>query len=1217
MAVRLVVGRAGSGKTRRCLDAVVAAVRADPLGPPVYWVVPKQATFMTERALTCAPGVGGFVRARVVSFEALGEEILAECGGAAVPEVTALGRQMILGHLLRKHQKELRYFAQAARQSGLASKLDATFADFERNGRDAADLAALEADLAHVAQRTGQQQSLADKVHDLRLIYGAYSAYLGQERLDRHRRLAQVLACVAGSRSLRGATVYVDGFATFTEYERRVIAQLGKACRSVEVMLLMDDRSPLLANPHVVPNEVGWFHPTEQAYRQLWFTLAEEGTPVDGTVVLPRAERFRAPALAEVERQLQWRLSISQLKPDGIEMVEATTRRAEVDAVARRIRQLWREGVRLRDIAVLVRDLEPYHELISASFREHEIEYFVDRRRQVGHHPLVQFLRAALSVAQSAWPHDAVMTILKSGLSGLKDEDADDLENYVLEHRIRGTVWTQPEPWDYARAMLAPEDEAGRRATARALRIDALRRQMVGRLTPFVKKVSADGLTLRAVVVAVFELFKAFGVERRLTEWMAEAHAQRRLEQRDEHGQVWKNLVDLFDQMVELLGDEPATLADFVEIVEAGLEQFDLALAPPTTDEVLVGQVDRTRCPGDLRACIVMGLNEGVFPRMPSEDSVLSDAERRELRERDVEVDADTPRRLLDENLLGYIALTRAGERLILTRSKTDAGGKELGASQYWRRVRELFPKTEVREVGDAQGLEGIGTPRQLVVRLMEWVRGGEGEGSGAKSQEPGEAADGAAYAALYQWLATHPAGGDSVDTMRFRAWRALSYGNQAKLSRELAGRLFPSPLHASVTRIESFAACPFKHFARYGLELRPREDEDGVSALDLGNVYHHVLEHVVASMLERKQRWQDVPAEERAALIHAVAQDVGQRLRGEILLSSARNRFMLQRIEETLAEVTAGQAAAARRGAFAPAFAELTFGGSGGELPGLEIVTPHHKAVVLQGKIDRVDVCAEEAAVAVIDYKLSGNALQLDRVYHGLSLQLLTYLLVLRENGERLTGGKLTPAAAFYVKLLRQLEDVKHPDECADPEVADLREKPRGIFDGSHLKYLDCQCTQGPSQVVNAYVKGDGSHGNKGRSDAAETAEFAALIDHVRARIGELADGILEGRVELHPFMIRGQSPCPRCEFRPVCRFDAGLNRYHHLDGIGREEVLRRVVQVNVRGGGGSGKEEDPSPLPSPTAGAVVGEGASPAALGEGVAVGVTRPRSRKGVKK
>jgi len=1169
MAVRLVIGRAGSGKTRRCLDAVVAACRADPLGPPVYWIVPKQATFMTERLLTCSAGLDGFCRARILSFDSLGEEILQECGGAAIPEVTPLGRQMILGHLLRKHQPDLRFFGKAARHAGLATKLDATFADFERNGRDLADLTALLDDLGTIVSRTGEQQSLYDKVHDLRLIYQAYTNYVGQDRLDRHRRLEQVLDCIQQSRRFAGASVYVDGFASFTEYERQVLAQLGKVCRGVEIMLLMDPGSPLLANPNLYPAELGWFHPTEDAFRRLWFTFVREATPVDGTDMLRPIQRFATKSLAHLERQIDRRTPSPQDDATGVEFAEATDRRAEVDATARRIRALWRAGVRLRDMGVIVRDLDVYHELIAASFAEHEIPYFVDRRRPVAHHPLLQFLRASLAIAQSPWPHDAMMTLLKSGLSGLSDDEADELENYVLEHRIRGAAWSQDEPWAFARGLLGPEDEE-RPPTPResaAIRMDALRTALVARASPLTRKTSAESLTVRQIVLAIFDHFETFGVRGRIADWMQAAHDAGQFEQRDEHAQVWTHLVDLLDQMVALLGDEPATLADFAEIYEAGLEQFELAITPPTTDQLLVGQIDRTRCP-DLRVAFVLGLNESVFPRMSNESSVLSDAERREFRTRSIEIDPDTQRRLLDENLLGYIALTRASERLIVSRSLTDAAGKPLGPSVYWDKLRTIFPTLSPTAVGEAQGLDTIGTPRQLIVALMGWVRSLADPQS--TIHNPQSAIRNSEMPALYHWLATHPPAGDAVDVMRFRAWRALDYDNTAKLSKPLARKLFPQPLHASVTRIESFAACPFKHFARYGLELRDRADGEIVSGMDLGNVFHHVLEQIVATMLGEKKKWQDVPAARRKQMIHDVAQGVGQRLRGEILLSTARNRYLLQRIEETLEEVTAAQEAAARRGEFTPAFTELTFGPqttvageSAPHLPGLEIVTPKKKRVLLEGKIDRVDVIADQAAVAVIDYKMGGSRLGLERVYHGLSLQLLTYLLVLRENGEQLTGQKMTPAAGFYVKLLRQLDQVAHPADAdvEDPALHDLRVKPNGIFEGAFFKSLDGNCNGGQSEVVNAYVKKDGSFGKKSSTDVADRDEFNALIDHVRQQIALLADQILDGQIDILPFQIRTQSPCPNCDFRPLCRFDPAINRYRHLEPIKREDVLGRVV--------------------------------------------------------
>ena len=86
---------------------------------------------------------------------------------------------------------------------------------------------------------------------------------------------------------------------------------------------------------------------------------------------------------------------------ENIDIIEAPDRRGEVDAAARKIQDLLHSGLRLRDIAVLMRSIDDYEELIGASFVEHGIPYFADRRRTAGHHPLLQFTRAALQIASS------------------------------------------------------------------------------------------------------------------------------------------------------------------------------------------------------------------------------------------------------------------------------------------------------------------------------------------------------------------------------------------------------------------------------------------------------------------------------------------------------------------------------------------------------------------------------------------------------------------------------------------------------------------------------------------------------------------------------------------------------------------------------------------------------------------------------------------------
>jgi ATP-dependent helicase/nuclease subunit B len=1163
VAVRFVIGRAGTGKTRRCFDAIVDACAADPLGPPIYWILPKQATFTAERELTCGSDLKGFARARVVSFEELGREVLGECGGVAIPEVTSVGRQMVLGHLLRKHKDELRFFRSVAHQTGLAAELDAAFTEFERHGKTCEDLVAMVRQLQESCANESDA-ALCAKLADLHLLYDAYCSYLGQERLDPHRRLQQVLSCVDRSGRLRGATFYVDGFYEFTDYERKFLCGVAKVCQLLEITLPLDPNSSVLRDVHQLRDELGMFHLTEETYRQLWFAFSECNIDVGETVVLRKAHRFESVGVKHLESCLFSRAPDSSSTDDGIALIEAPDRRAEVDAAARHVQSLLERGLRLREITVLVRSLDTYHELIDASFDEHRLPYFVDRRRSASHHPLVQFTRALPALALHNWDHDAVMTLLKSGLVPLSDGDdldaADQLENYVLAHRIRGAIWGDKKPWTFRRELVRRNDDdevsADPEAMAEVEQMDALRRKLVEVVRPFVRGMSratTEPAALKELVVALLKVFDACGIRKALGRWMEQAEQRQQLEQRAEHAQVWNELMDLLDQMVDLLGHEKVLGADFVEILESGLESFDLALTPPTVDQILVGSVDRTRTPRGTRAAIVLGLNEGGFPACPREDSILGDAERRTLRQRKLlELDPDTHRRLIDERFWGYVGFTRASHHLCLTRPLADDEGRPLAPSSFWNQLRAIFPTLQPATIPrDAKDrIDCIGTPRQLVTSLLRWARDDAPQ-------------DVATWPILYQHLATHDACDDAVDTMRYRAWRALSYTNSAELSPEVAGRMFASPLHASVSRIETFASCPFRHFARYGLKLAEREEED-VTALDLGNVYHGILENLVRQVLDERRDFASLEQRFTNVQIRTFAKQIGQSLRNELMLSSARNQYLLQHVENTIERVVDGQRACARRGKFKPWKAELAFGISDARdsLPAFELNTPEGYLVKLHGKIDRVDLIEDQAAVAVIDYKLSGSALNLTRVYHGISLQLLTYLLVLQNAGQHLGTKPLTPAAAFYVRLLRKLEAVPHPADATPPddEKFDLKVKPRGIFDRRFSAALDSELQSGQSDVVQLYIKKDGGLGL--RSDAAEPEPFAALLALVRRRVGELADQIIAGRINVAPYRLGLATPCPQCPYRAVCRFNPAMDGYRPLLSMSRDEVVERAMK-------------------------------------------------------
>jgi ATP-dependent helicase/nuclease subunit B len=1022
---------------------------------------------------------------------------------------------------------------------------------------------------------------LRDKLSDFHLLFQSYRDALGDERVDPHRRLEQVLTCISDYSGLRDASVYIDGFLEFTDRERRMIAALAKSTANVEITLPIDPRSATIADVHHLPGELSLFHRTENQYRLLAIALKEAGVVVEKPLLLKQQRRFKDRALQVIERSLfpdvfavrapargSAQLSLfdplsespsnDSMEPraDAIELVEAPDRRTEVDAAARRIRALLREKSRLRDIALLVRDIDEYEQLIAASFREHEIPYFVDRRRSAAHHPLIQITRAVFQIARQNWPHDAVMSLIKSGLGGIEPREADDLENYVLLHRIRGGEGWQQQ-WEYDRKLTRRRGDDGDEtifefARIEAAKMDRLRRQILDAVMPFVSLLRGpEKRTLREIVVGLYQLYQRFAVRETLGKWIEQADLANDPEQRGEHEQVWAELSSMFDQMVDLLGDQPVDLGDFTEILDVGLEQFDLALTPPRVDQVLVGQVERTRTTS-LDTVILLGLSEGHFPKVAREDSVLSDSERRSLRRKNLDIDPDSERRLLDENLLGYIAFTRASRRIIVIRP-TANGGKPVNPSAFWQCLRRLFPHNEpTREQRESDaGYGAIGTPRQLVTALMRWAREDD---PAADAQQP--------WAALYQFLVDHKNYDDAIGVMRYKAWRGVGYRNDARLSDDVARQLIPGALRASVTRIETFATCPFRHFATFHLGLTVREDQD-VTPMDLGNVYHSILERIVERVLREKSDLCAMEAPLTRAMISEYAAEVGRSLRGELMLSTARNQYLLNRIEKTLERVCATQKAVLSRGAFRPAFAELQFGMDEKDpLPPLHIRTPGGRDVMLRGKIDRVDLARDGAEVAVIDYKMRGGTLDLASVYHGLSLQLLTYLLVLESSGEQLFKKKVTPVAAFYAKLLRQLESIKHPRDAkeVDHPSFDLKRdvRPRGVFDERYLRRLDDDaCAGQPSEVVNCRVNKDGNIGNINASDASDAAAFAALLRYVERRIGELADDLIAGAVEVMPYRMGEQTPCPRCEFRSVCRFDPAINHYLHLEPMKRAAVL------------------------------------------------------------
>ena len=1171
MALRFLIGRAGSGKTRHCLEAIRRELRAGPDGPPLLLLVPEQAAFQTTRDLLA--GLPGFSRAEVVSFRRLTRMVFADLGPPAQPPLSESARLLVLRNLLARHRGRLDGFGAAAADSpGFTAALAASLTELAQYRQGPEELAArLEALRAGGAGHS----ALAVKLADLRLLSAEYRAFLSGRFTDPDEHLSLVAGRLADWGAAAGCRLWVDGFTGFTPQEYEVLARLIPVAERTEIALTLDPEDPVIDAPYSdAPRpDGGVFDLTAETYRR----LHRLGT---GAGLRPTAYRLRrwpgvrfagSPELAHLEAGFP--AAEPRPFPDeptDLVLVSAPDPRAEVRAAAAEITALVRDrGYRWSHAAVVLRDLPGYADLVAEVFAERGIPHFVDRRTPVGRHPLTNLIRTALrAVAGDAWDTAAVTAFCKNDLAGLPRADIDRLEVAARALGLTGpAAWPDPRPWpDAGGAVPAGFDpDTARRAATAALR--NLRDRTVG---------GAGPPTVREIAAALWGMLEELGVPERLLAWADAAESAGDPGTADRDRAVLALIRETLEQTVDALGGTRQSLADFADALEPALASLTVGQIPPGLDGVLVGDVGRSRFPA-LRAVLILGAGEGLFPRAAAEDTVLDDADRRRFAEAGGELAPTAERRLFDESHLAYTALTRASRRVWVSRPRRDLDGRPVGPGRMIARLRELFPRLREHVLADGPApLAAIDTPDALAAALGA---------ADAAAPEPSPSAQGLLFPTVFTELREGAASAEAIarravlsaaaDELRTdpavgpllgRMLAARGPGVEPRLPPELAARLFGPVLRTDVSRLERFAECPFRHFAAAVLRPAAPTGARGGASFDLVRFQRTAVERFLGAVLANPP---DGPDAVRTAMDSAVMSALVETLPDTGRGLDARRRFQLERARRRLHELAESLAPALPAERLTPAAARVGFGAPGDPLPALTLPLAGGgaAAVEITGRITRIDAADRGdggTAVAVRDFRAAGRAVSLARLWHGLSLRPAVHLLVLQEHGARLPalGGPVSPAAAVSTPLSPEPPRLSHPPR-EPPDSAGTgapTTRQRGLLVEEFLSLLDAGTGTGPSPSYHFRLDRDRRLVDRNRSDVLTAAQMTGLLAHVRSVLAGLAERILGGEIAVRPYRLGAAVPCRSCASRRFCRFDPETAGFRRLEELDRAAVLDRV---------------------------------------------------------
>ncbi len=395
----------------------------------------------------------------------------------------------------------------------------------------------------------------------------------------------------------------------------------------------------------------------------------------------------------------------------------------------------------------------------------------------------------------------------------------------------------------------------------------------------------------------------------------------------------------------------------------------------------------------------------------------------------------------------------------------------------------------------------------------------------------------------------------------------AFYHYGESPLSRQVTKALYGTVLHNSVSRLEKYAACAYAHFLQYGLALRER-GEYGFEDVDMGNVFHGVLELFAEKLAEHHYTWFDFPQEAGENMLDEAMEAYAAGYGETILYSSARNQYLLKRIRRILGRTVRTLQMQLQKGSFLPEHFEMSFSMLE-DLDAVNIALTGEEKMKLRGRIDRIDTCEEDDVVyvKVIDYKSGSRKFDLAALYYGLQLQLVVYMNAAVEiEQKKHPGKKVVPAAMLYYHIADpMIEDGQTltPEQLNQKILQEL--KTTGIVNGDDraVRLLDKEFT-GKSDILPIERKKDGSY--SAYSSVINEEEMTTISNYVNHKIKELGTEILQGNISVNPCEQNGNSSCTYCAYRSICGYDTEIGGFkmRKLEDLSPDEAVLRMAEAD-----------------------------------------------------
>lgn len=1056
--LKFIVGPPASGKT--CY-AVSLMKELSQKGEESVLIVPEQFTFENERMILKALGDSFSQHTSVLSFSRLCDEVGRISGGIAATVLTDADKIVFMSRALKNVRHQLKLWGRFASSVTFAKTLLDTVGEFKINAVSCEELLSVTENIS--------RPTLKAKILDLVCIYKEYNNLLGERFIDPADKLTKLYLALENVRFFKDKTVILDSFKGWTGQQFLLIERI--LTQAKDVYICLTDRTDVQRNYDIFTN-------IREAARRITNYAASRGIEVSDPLILTESY-YNSEGLCELEKLLSAG-NCEKTCDDSVTLVACDSLEDQAEFAARTIHSLVRkEGLRFRDFVVIARDSEPYETAIQSAFKKNNVPVFFDKRV-----PLSSFSAAiAVDAAIKALDFDTdnILRFHKTGLGNLSPEEISKLQNYCFIWNIKGDVWNKE--WDMNPSGFSADERFFKNNAEELKELNNLRIKAIKPINNL--KNSFYGSAKRRVR-AIVNLMDECAFAEKLTELSKIFEEKQSLSVVGTLRQSYDEYIHLLDCIVRCFGEEPIAEAEFYDALKLSVGNASVGVVPQMLDEVTFGSADRIR-PSRPKVAIILGMNQGEFPKNVGSDSVFSVRDRAMLLEKGITIADNSVYSAIDEEYLVYSNLCCPSDKVYICYAVSTTTGEELTPSALLGSIEEKLGARVLREPQNDISISNI--PETPDAAWSEYCR------RNAVTKD----------AATLKRIVDNSGNGEKADYIF-----GTKNGLEQKISPEAAEQLFGKNIRMTASKFNTFSQCRFAYFCKYGLNVDTLQSAD-FNVMQRGTIIHYVLECIINDYKE------DIDSLKTADYDLLTDKYIAQYLDsvpGYRSVENSMSRWLVERISRSLKEVVSHICKEIIQSDFKPVACELKID-KDGDIPPIKF--PYGKGVItITGSIDRVDRYGEK--IRIIDYKSGKRTFALSDILFGLNLQMLIYLYaVIRGDGRE----DRSAAGILYQPVHRDLKGkgiAMNGLICEDREMAYAMDKSgEGVF-VPKLVY-----TQKGELSANceSYIKSE---------------DFSVIFDHIENLMSKAGESISSGDFSAIPVKGNGSLICNYCEFKDIC---------------------------------------------------------------------------------